>query len=727
MSAHAFRGTTSQKRTVGLAVIALLIGGLVMVARHLEDWTRPPAGDQDPLPLHRAIAITMAQPFQLLEWKIYDFIHTFGAKTPADPDVVVLGIDEASLSLEDSSAFPEDIEASRPLQLMNEVYPWSREVYAHMIEQLVEAGAQTVVIDLMFPAPSGPHPEGDVRLHQVLEKYRQHVILAADVVSQEIQNGHSESIQFPFDGLIKHRWPVDERIGFVSYWPDTDGVIRETCFQRSQEPSLPERTLHSFAAAALRSQNLGDRVPDDTRFHFLRFGDSANYQPVSLHEIFVPLLWENNYGLGKRFAGKTIFLGHVARQQQDYHPTPVGKIAGVQIHAHAYAAAKAGQLLRALPAWSSLVLIASASVLAWVLISRSRRPALSTIILFGSLAFGVVGQMLLFNHAALVVNTSTPLLAFGLIGICGFTYDFLLERREKLALKRSVMRFHSPDVAEQIVQHPETYYSIRQGAARCIVVLFSDIRGYTSMSEQLTAQEMVTQLNEYFERMVAVVFQRQGAVDKFIGDAMMAVWGRFRDNPKEAELAEDACRSVDAALAMRTELAILNQGWRGKNMTELSIGIGIHQGEAVVGEIGSHERAELTAIGDCVNLGSRLEGATKEYGLDLLISDAVQQRIATRFICRTADLVRVKGKRKPVEVFTVVGPLQLSAPPGLESFEEGMRHYRAGEFAEARQLFQQAAAEGMDDLLTEVFIKRSSELMEHPPENWDGVYTMKTK
>ena len=247
------------------------------------------------------------------------------------------------------------------------------------------------------------------------------------------------------------------------------------------------------------------------------------------------------------------------------------------------------------------------------------------------------------------------------------------------------------------------------------------------MSEQLTAQEMVTQLNEYCERMVAVVFQRQGAVDKFIGDAMMAVWGRFRDNPKEAELAEDACRSVDAALAMRTELAILNNGWRGKNMTELSIGIGIHQGEAVVGEIGSHERAELTAIGDCVNLGSRLEGATKEYGLDLLISDAVQQRIASRFICRTADLVRVKGKRKPVEVFTVLGPQQLSAPPGLAPYEEGMRCYRQGEFAGAKQLFQQAAAEGLNDFLTEVFVKRSSELMDHPPENWDGVYTMKTK
>jgi adenylate cyclase len=717
--------TASKQRTWVLAMIALVIGGAVMVTRHLDEWTRPSSGDKDPLPGYRAIAITLSRPLQLLEWRIYDFIHAFGAKTAPDPDVVVLGIDEASFSLE--SAFPEDIEASRPLQLMNEVFPWSREVYAHMIERLVEGGAQTIVIDLMFPAPSGAHPEGDDVLQRGLEKYKKHVILAADIVSQNIQNGPNESVQLPFDGLIQQKWPIDERIGFVSYWPDTDGVIRETRFHYEQDPRLPEKTLHSFAAATLRSQGLGDRVPSDGLLHFVRFGDSVNYEPFSLHEIFIPSIWEGNFELGKRFAGKTVFLGTVARQQQDFHTTPVGKIAGVRIHAHVYAAAKAGQLLRGLPKWAPPLLIAAAALLAWLLITKIRLPILATCILFGVCIAAILGQFLLFNHAALIVNSSTPTLAFGLIGICGFTYDFFLEQRQKQALKRSIMRFHSPDVAEQIVQHPESYYSIRQGAARCIVILFSDIRGYTSMSEQLSAQQMVTQLNEYFERMVAAVFERKGAVDKFIGDAMMAVWGRFRDDPKEAELADDAYHAVDAALVMLDELAILNVGWRAKNMTELSIGIGIHQGEAVVGEIGSQERAELTAIGDCVNLGSRLEGATKEYGLELLISDTVQARVKDRFICRSVDLVRVKGKTKPVEVFTVVGRRDMAVPKGLVHFEEGMSCYRQGRFADSKRLFEQAVAEGMNDFLSEVFIHRSADLIEHPPENWDGVYTMTKK
>ena len=708
-------------------MIAVVIGGTVMVTRHLDDWTRPPSGDLGTIPAYRAIAITLSRPLQLLEWKVYDFIHAFGAKTPADPDVVVLGIDEASLHLGESSAFPEDIEGSRPLQLMNEVYPWSREVYAHMIERLVEGGAQTVVIDLMFPGPHGGHPEGDDVLSRCLEKYKKHVILAADIISQDVQNGQSESVQLPFGGLIEQKWPLDERIGFVSYWPDTDGVIRAARFHYSQDSSLPERTLHSFAAATLHSQGLDTNIPTDTLLHQIRFGDSSNFEPFSLHEIFIPSIWESNYGLGKRFAGKTVFLGTVARQQQDFHTTPVGRIAGVRIHAHIYAAAKAGQFLRSLPPSVAPLLIVAAACLAWLMITLIRRPILATSTLFGVCILAMLGQLLLFNHAALIVNASTPTIAFGLIGICGFTYDFFLEQRQKHALKRSIMRFHSPDVAEQIVQHPETYYSIRQGAARCIVILFSDIRGYTSMSEQLTAQQMVTQLNEYFERMVAAVFERKGAVDKFIGDAMMAVWGRFRDDPKEAELADDAYHAVDSALAMRAELAILNVGWRAKNMTELSIGIGIHQGEAVVGEIGSHERAELTAIGDCVNLGSRLEGATKEYGLDLLISDAVQQRVKDRFICRSVDLVRVKGKSKPVEVFTVLGPQEMTAPKGLDYFEEGMQCYRLGRFSDARSLFELAAADGLSDFLTDVFIQRSADLIEQAPANWDGVYTMTKK
>jgi len=710
-------------------MLAAGVGMVVLVARHADSLMAGGGAAPAAAPWHQTVARAVAVPLQRLEWEVYDYLHglDFARLTPADAEVVVLGIDEASLALENSSAFPEDIEGSRPLQLMDRLFPWSREVYAQLIDRLVAAGARTVVIDLMFPAASEDSPEGDARFRECLDRHAGRVVLAADLIHRGASGGEAQTVHFPYSGLIDHRWPADPRIGFVTYWTEIDRVIRQAVFWWQQVPELPETVLPSFATAALRLEGRGAHLPADTGFHPIRFGHPTDYEPVSLHEIFVPSLWEQNFAGGQAFTGKTVFLGHVARQQQDFHPTPVGVMAGVRIHAHVYAAAKAGEWLRPLPAWSSMTLIAAAAALAWALVAYGRRPVLVVSLLLGGVVGGLGAQLWLFNHAALVAHLSTPLLAYASIGFFGFTYDFLLERRQKLALKRSVMRFHSPDVAEQIVEHPEFYYNIREGANRTIVILFSDIRGYTSLSEVLTAQQMVAQLNEYFERMVSIVFQRQGAVDKFIGDAMMAVWGRFRDHPKESDLIEDAVHAVDAALAMRATLVELNTDWRTRGITELAIGIGLHQGDAVVGEIGSVERAELTAIGDCVNLGSRLEGATKEYGLDLLISESVCARVAHHFYCRTADLIRVKGKRQPVEVFAVLGPRSDPAPPGLPSFEEAMRAYRHGDFPAAQRLFTEAAAQGLDDTLTSLFLDRCRDLINTPPTHWDGVFTMTKK
>jgi adenylate cyclase len=674
-----------------LAAIALIVGASTVIARYSDDWTRHPDENPNSLPLYRKAAITLGQPLRLVECWIYDFVHAFGKKTPQDPDVVVLGIDEASLALENSSAFPEDIAVSRPLQMMNEVFPWSREVYKHIIDRLIGAGAETIVIDLTLTAPSEKHPAGDGLLGDSLRRHRGKVIVAADIGTNQTNMGQSDIVQLPYEGFVEHKWPADERIGFVTYWADVDGVVRRATYRYEVDPRTPDKSLSSFVAATLISQGRGDRVPMDGNQHFIRFGDSTDYAPVSLHEIFVPSLWESNFESTGFFKGKTVFLGPIARQLQDFHPTPLGKIAGVQIHAHVYAATKAGGLLYEAPRRVMMIAIVLASFAAWALVSFCKKPMLLVGLIFAGLLAVLLLQWLLFNHHSHFIHAGTPMLAFGLVGVIGFSYDFLLERRQKTALKQFVMRSNSPDVAEQIIANPEMYYSIREGATRTVLVLFSDVRGYTSLSEVLTPHEMVRQLNEYFERMVSIVFEKKGSVDKFIGDALMAVWGRFRDQPQEKHLVDDACNAVASALLMREELVKLNIGWRERQMTELSIGIGLHQGEAVAGEIGSNQKIDLTVIGDCVNLGSRLEGATKEYGLDLLISETVHARIAGKFVCRTVDLLRVKGKKKPVEVFTVLSSKDTPPPRALELFEEGMRFYRQGRFSDARWLFKQAA------------------------------------
>ena len=728
-----FLGNTSRKRAIVLSGMAVAISTAILGARYFDELSEPAGGDLPHPPLHRRFAVSLASPLKRLEWYVHDELHTgpLGKKTPPDSEVVVIGIDDASLDIE-NTAFPEDIEAERSLQLMREVYPWSREVYARLVDKLVQAGARTVLVDLVLAAAHGEHPEGDQLFRESLDRNAGRVVLAADLIwKQKLVAGtdtveRNRSVLLPHDSLIPHQWPADKRVGFVTYFPEVDDAVRGAVLFAMEE-DLPERTLPSFAVAALRLEGRAGGLPADPDRHLLRLGEAADYAPVPLHEVLTPALWEANYGNGAFFKGKTVLLGHVARQQQDFHQTTVGELAGVRVHAQIYAALKAREFLREAPPLLAMLVIVLASALAALIVAFVRRALLATLLFFALLIVGVMAQPALYNHAALVWHSSTPLLAFGLIGICGFSYDFVLERRQKLALKRSLMRFHSPDVAEHIVQHPELYFVLREGAERHVAVLFSDLRGFTSMSEQMNAREMVAQLNEYFERMVAIVFEKQGAVDKFIGDALMAVWGRLREKPSEAEFAEDARDAVAAALEMRAALVPLNAGWRARGMVELAFGIGIHQGEAVAGDIGSAEHAELTVIGDTVNLGSRLEGATKEYGIDLLISEPVHRRVADSFLCRSVDLLRVKGKKKPVEVFTVLGPASMTPPRALELYEEGMRTYRSGRFQDALWLFQQAAKDGLDDALTRVFVTRCEHLAGAPPAEWDGVFVMTKK
>ena len=260
--------------------------------------------------------------------------------------------------------------------------------------------------------------------------------------------------------------------------------------------------------------------------------------------------------------------------------------------------------------------------------------------------------------------------------------------------------------------------------------MFTDVRGFTSMSENMTPQQVVTQLNQYLSRMVACVFQNRGLVDKFIGDAVMALWGSASDQGSVVNRRQNAIQAVTAALDMRQALRELNAGWRREGIGELQFGMGIHQGEVIVGNIGSeapYEKMDLTVIGDAVNLASRLESITKQYGVDLIVSESVHTHIQDRFVCRTADLVAVKGKSQPVEVFSVVGPLGADNPAGLAEFEQGVLLYRQGNFTAATNAFTQASQEGLNDSLTQMYLQRCADLITQPPTDWTGVFIMKTK
>jgi adenylate cyclase len=297
--------------------------------------------------------------------------------------------------------------------------------------------------------------------------------------------------------------------------------------------------------------------------------------------------------------------------------------------------------------------------------------------------------------------------------------DITSEKR----IRSTMARYMSPEVAEQLLAAGET---VLGGKDQKVSVMFSDVRNFTSISEALGARETVSMLNEYFERMVDVVLSHRGVLDKFIGDAVMALFGV----PFNGE--HDADDAVTVANTMFVALGQLNRERRRAGKTPLDIGVGIATGIVVVGNIGSTRRMEYTAIGDSVNLASRLESATKFYGAKILISEATRAELLHTTLLREIDRLRVQGKHEPVAIYEAMDHLTEETFPNLlptvERYSEGIRLYRAREFKEALDCFKEALTFNPADKPSRLYVERSEHFIATPPpRDWDGVWTMTSK
>ena len=254
--------------------------------------------------------------------------------------------------------------------------------------------------------------------------------------------------------------------------------------------------------------------------------------------------------------------------------------------------------------------------------------------------------------------------------------------------------------------------------------MFADIRGFTSLSEGLTPTALVDLLNEYLSEMTEIIFSHQGTLDKYIGDAIMAFWGAPLETPDHAER---ACR---AALGMSVAMERLQDRWERQGRPRIDIGIGINTGPMLVGNMGSERRFNYTIMGDDVNLASRLEGVTKTFGTRLIISQTTWEDVRTKIVTRELDLIRVKGKKKPVAIYQVLAPMEERSRHAdlVDRFGEALASYRDGDWVAARELFQSLHADYPNDGPTRTFNARCAALAQEPPRGaWDGVYEMTTK
>ncbi len=671
-----------------------------------------------------------------------NFLRRHGRPAALRPDLVFLGVDDATMKLD--GLWPEEIEGSPALRLISAskgFADWSREIHALTLDRLASAGARLVIFDMAFPNPF----TGDDAFRAALDRHRDRVVIGASFVPRQIvidnrtvDATNDDAWQGPAPTLIAD--PVDDpRVGYVNYKHDVDGAIRTLLFRTTpsgyngRAPLSGEPTYDSEVARALQQIGRGDLVPTDPEPQVFRYTDlarSVDYPPHSLWEIFSDALWKSNYGDGAFFKDKIVIIGAAAPILHDVQPTPFGGFPGPDLQLQALGAALNRDYLTLTSIWTDLALILGAGALAWV-VGVAVRPPVWRLGTFALVSAGFVGVLQwLYNGGGLMPLAFAPLLVFNVGGLGGLVGEYAVERAEKTRVRGVLDRLVSKDIVRELLGDRDRYDQIVRGQRRPVTVLFSDVRGFTTLSEQAAdPAAFIAQLNEYLGEMVDVVFRHRGTLDKFIGDAVMAVWGSMHTEGEGA----DACQAVAAALEMHTRLAALNARWSASGKMQIAIGVGINFGEVIVGGLGSEKsKMEITVMGDAVNTASRLEGLTKDYGLDLLVGESVAVRVSDSFRLRTVDRVQVKGKTRPTEVMTVVGPLSemvsLEREEALADYEDAILRYRRRDFAGAALLLEGCLRVVPEDRLSALYLARCQEgLTQAPAEGWEAVRLMTTK
>jgi len=414
-------------------------------------------------------------------------------------------------------------------------------------------------------------------------------------------------------------------------------------------------------------------------------------------------------------ANKLVFVGFTYAAF-DKVVTPLDHLAdGVELHATLAENVLGGRLIRATGSIATLlaVLALCGTVCAAQLRRVRRRPWMPPLIALGAVLLYIGLAVALFANGT-VIPIGLPVVLAAFVLVAATIGGLATEGREKARLRAVFSQYVAGPVVDRILADPAR--AKLGGERKELTVLFSDIRGFSLFSEGMAPEKLAAFLGEYLTPMTELVLASGGTLDKYIGDAVMAIWGAPIDVP------DHAARACDVALKMQETLIGLNQQWAKSGKPAVSIGIGLNTGAMAVGNMGSAARFDYTVLGDQVNLGARLEALTKEYGISILVGEATAKAAGDAFVFREIDLVRVKGRAGALPVFELVGRAgEVTIDP---AFAAALAAYRARELVAAEQQF--AAIAG--DPVAAVMAKRCAELAaEPPPADWDGVYEQRSK
>jgi adenylate cyclase len=528
-----------------------------------------------------------------------------------------------------------------------------------------------------------------------------------------------------------------KNFGFFNVRQDSDGTVRSEPvvirYQNSYYPSLDIATALAFTnepldkvavvfnTNGLSRVDLGStRVPADTEgmvridFH----GPAGTYPTYSIADLVL------HKAPPEAFRDRIVLFGPTATGIADMRPTPFDSFfPGVEVHANFIDNLLAGSFIRSGPRenFIDMLVLVLFSLPVGVAVS-ALRPLRSALLLPVVAALFLLSVQHAFSAYGLLYAVFLPMATLFATYSTVVSYSFFFEEREKKQVRGAFQQYMAPEVISQVLDRPEL---LRLGGdEKHLTAMFSDIRGFTTLSEGLTPGGLVELLNEYFSEMTEVIFKNQGTLDKYIGDAIMAFWGAPLDIP------DHAARACRAALEMASALTRLQERWQQQGRPRIDIGIGLNTGPMLVGNMGSERRFNYTIMGDSVNLASRLEGVTKSFGTRIIVSESTRAEALSVGTFRELDMIRVKGKTKPVTIYELLGPSEEQARYAdlIERFSEALQRYREGHWPAALALFEKLQKDYPNDGPTRTFIERCATLIEESPtEVWDGVYVMHSK
>lgn len=628
-------------------------------------------------------------------------------------------------------------------------WPWSREIIGDLIKGMAENGVKVAALDVVFSETQNPGSDAALAESIALSGnviaghfFRNEMHPIDPEILAQIQSSKIQRLQIDAGvtsvPLIEYA-NLDANIaligqgalgyGYFNVISDTDGLFRQLpllmLYKGDIYPSMvlqalkyyTQETAHvSIGRSGVRAITLGKYTIPSNHEGALSvnfYGPGGSIKTYSAVDIIKKRLPP------EALQGKLAFVGFTEMGIYDVRPTPFDAVLpGVEIHATVAANTLEQNFIIHN---SSTILIERVTLFLLPLVLAlllGLAPSASLGFLAGSglSAVYLVVNYLLFSRYLLDLSMLSPLMALGLTTIGSEIYRSLVIDRKGRYMKKAFSNYVSADLVAQIMKNPD---SLKLGGEkREISILFSDIRGFTTLSEKLSPEDLVQVLNEYLNPMTQIVLEEKGTLDKYIGDAVMAIYNAPLD---VADHADHACRS---ALKMMIKLDELNRSFIERGIQTIDIGIGINTGDAVVGNMGAAMRFDYTAIGDNVNLASRLEGLNKMYGTHIIVSESTKLLAGNDLPFREIDLVAVKGKQHPVPIYE----LMVGDDGEVRSaFGDAFRLYRNREFAAAVQMFDDLSSHKQDHV-SSLYAARCREFIVAPPATeWDGVFVANTK